>query len=123
MKQISIKGILDDLTNGLTRTVDGKGYNSELGSIEQKYELSKSDVKEIFKHPLLANKKTKLPRSFVLVDDVTASKTITLDDITLDDEEFFESKAAYGAKPQNSTSTIPQPTEQQQDSNTVTVNL
>ena len=118
MKQISIKGILDDLTNGLTRTVDGKGYNSELGSIEQKYELSKSDVKEIFKHPLLANKKTKLPRAFVLVDDVTASKTITLDA-----EEFFESKAAYGAKPQNSTSTIPQPAEQQQDSSVLTVNL
>ena len=56
MKQISIQALLDDLSNGLTRTVSGKGYDSTLGSIEEKYELTKAEVKDIFQHPLLANK-------------------------------------------------------------------
>tara|TARA_B110000259_G_C14030841_1_gene406599 strand:+ start:768 stop:1115 length:348 start_codon:yes stop_codon:yes gene_type:complete len=73
MKQISIQALLDDLSNGLTRTVSGKGYDSTLGSIEEKYELTKAEVKDIFQHPLLANKKTKAPKSFVLVDDVTSN--------------------------------------------------
>jgi hypothetical protein len=71
MKQISIKEVLNHLNNGVTRTTDTRGYVSEIGSIEEKYELTKAEIKEMFKHPLLLNKKTRPPKSFVLIDDVT----------------------------------------------------
>tara|TARA_R100001463_G_scaffold60026_2_gene112372 strand:+ start:215 stop:571 length:357 start_codon:yes stop_codon:yes gene_type:complete len=112
MKEISIAGLLEDLSNGLTRTKEGKGYNATLGSIEEKYELTKAEVKDIFKHPLLANKKTKAPRTFLLVDDVTPSESNTA--------------PAYGARPETSN-TLPtaaaQLTETQQDSGELPVNL
>ena len=113
MKRISIQGLLEDLSNGLTRTKNGKGYNPELSSIEEKYELTKADVKEIFKHPLLANKKTRLPRAFVLVDDVTTSAV-------------FTAEPTYGSRPENNntpTTSASQPTETQQDSSVLSVNL
>ncbi len=112
MKEISIAGLLEDLSNGLTRTKDGKGYNATLGSIEEKYELSKAEVKDIFKHPLLANKKTKAPRTFLLVDDVTPLENNTA--------------PAYGARPETNNTlptTATQLTETQQDSEVLSVNL
>mgnify|MGYP003653336373 CR=1 FL=1 len=72
-QEISIKGLLQDLKKGLTRTKASGGYDSEVGSIEEKYELSAADVKRMFKHPLLANRKT-IPvakEAFILIDDVT----------------------------------------------------
>ena len=95
MKEISIAGLLEDLSNGLTRTNNGKGYNPTLGSIEEKYDLSKTEVKDIFRHPLLANKKTKAPRTFLLVDDVTSSEN-TAERVTT---------PAYGARPETSYTT------------------
>jgi hypothetical protein len=71
MKTISIKGILEDLENGLTRTTTSQGYDEAVGSIETKYELTKAEVKEMFQHELLKNRKTKKAPSFRLVDDVT----------------------------------------------------
>ena len=69
--QISLTGILADLENGVTRKTSDKGYDPTRGSIEEKYELSKSDVTELFKHPALMGKKVKIPKvvSFVLNDD------------------------------------------------------
>ena len=71
VKEISIRGILTDLENGLTRTVTSQGYDEGVGSIETKYELTKEDVKQMFQHPLLKNRKTRKAPSFRLVDDVT----------------------------------------------------
>lgn len=116
MKEISIAGLLEDLSNGLTRTKDGKGYNATLGSIEEKYSLTKAEVKDIFKHPLLANKKTRPPRTFVLIDDVTPSENTS----------ERATAPAYGARPETSntpSTTAMQPTEMQQDSGELPVNL
>lgn len=58
--KLTINGLLSDLKNGLTRE-----------DIAEKYSLTKADVKRIFQHPKLKNKKTIKPReeSWVLVDD------------------------------------------------------
>lgn len=92
MQNISIKGILDDLSNGLTRTVSSQGYDESIGSIETKYGLSKADVSLMFKHPLLMNKKTKKAPSFNLIDDVS-EETITT-----------QAAPAYGARPASANS-------------------
>tara|TARA_R110002126_G_scaffold47605_3_gene133353 strand:+ start:5534 stop:5932 length:399 start_codon:yes stop_codon:yes gene_type:complete len=99
MRQISIKEVLDHLGKGVTRTKDGAGYVAELGSIEEKYDLSKTDVKEIFTHPLLKNRKTKPPKSFILIDDVTDQDTTSVA------AEVPEKPKAYGTRPASSPST------------------
>ena len=93
MKQISIKEVLDHLSNGVTRTVDSAGYVTEVGSIEEKYDLTKAEIKEMFTHPLLKNKKTKPPKSFTLIDDLTAKETTST-----------EKSPSYGARPISSPS-------------------
>lgn len=77
MQEISIRGILTDLENGLTRTTTSQGYVEAVGSIETKYNLSKADVKEMFTHELLKNRKTRKAPNFRLVDDVTPPETAT----------------------------------------------
>lgn len=69
---LKISLLREDLKNGLTRCKDDKNYNSEVGSIEEKYGLSKDDVKEVFKHPKLRQLKTIPVRiaNFVLEDDL-----------------------------------------------------
>jgi len=61
--QLTISGLLADLKNGLTRDDIGAKYN-----------LNKTQVKQVFKHPKLKNKKTIKPVEplFDLVDDTTA---------------------------------------------------
>jgi len=69
---LKISLLREDLKNGLTRCKDDKNYNPEVGSIEEKYGLSKDDVKEVFKHPKLRQLKTIPVRiaNFVLEDDL-----------------------------------------------------
>jgi hypothetical protein len=71
--QLTVSGILEDLENGMTRFKGQKGYSQERGSIEEKYNLSKNDIKTLFEHPKLKGRKTKRVQevAFVLVDDVT----------------------------------------------------
>ena len=58
-KKITLSQILADLDEGKTR--------EEIGN---KYELSKSEVKKMFKHPALKGKKPKKQVSFELIDDL-----------------------------------------------------
>lgn len=69
---ISLKGVIADLRAGYTRRVGDANYNSEVGSIEEKYGLTKAEVGELFKHPALKNLKT-IPKKevrFVIVEDL-----------------------------------------------------
>ncbi len=70
---IIVSQLISDLNNGITRLKGDTGYNPELGSIEEKYGITKTDVKEIFKHPQLKNLriKTSATVNYVLEDDVT----------------------------------------------------
>lgn len=108
MREISIREVLNHLDNGVTRVTDSAGYDPAIGSIEEKYGLSKAEVKEMFQHPLLKNKKTKPARSFRLIDDVTVPEEATSTQRT----------PAYGARPASSPSTPEPQTEQPTAENT-----
>ncbi len=71
--KLTVSSILDDLNNGLTRD-----------DIRTKYKMSPKDIKELFKHPKLKNKKTKtvyVP-GFELEDDT--------ENVTTDAEQVKE---------------------------------
>jgi hypothetical protein len=74
---LKVTGIMADLKNGLTRRTSDLNYNPEIGSIEEKYGLSKSDVTELFRHPALRNLKTIVPKkpNFILEDDTVTNNT------------------------------------------------
>jgi hypothetical protein len=97
MRDISIKEILTFLDNGVTRTTDSVGYDPSLGSIEEKYSLTKAQVRDMFQHALLKNKKTKPAASFRLVDDVTVKSTTPT-----------STTPSYGARPASSSPSIPE---------------
>lgn len=71
--KISIKGLIEDINNGLTRLKGDTGYNEKVGSIEEKYGIAKSDVREIFKNSQLVNLRVKpvKEKAYELIDDVT----------------------------------------------------
>ena len=73
MIKITLSSILEDLSNGYTRKVTSKNYDSEIGSIQEKYSLTATEIDSLFKHPKLKGKKTTFaPKlSFELVDGVT----------------------------------------------------
>lgn len=70
---IVISQVLQDLKNGLTRTTTSPGYDPEIGSIQEKYGLNKTQVKQLFQHPQLLKKRTILKKDlgFVIQDDIT----------------------------------------------------
>lgn len=78
-KKISLSGILEDLENGVVRKRSSNNYNESVKSIEEKYNLSPSEVDELFKHPKLKGRKTKVIKelSFILVDDIDNKDNIT----------------------------------------------
>lgn len=67
--QLTVQGVLEDLQNGLTRE-----------DIGEKYGLNKAEVKRVFQHPKLKNKKTIKPREerFILIDEEEESSTADL---------------------------------------------
>ena len=65
---ISIFDIKNKLNNGVTRRPGDSGYNPELGSIQEHYKLTTSEVAQLFKHPLLAGLKVKKPSRLVIVE-------------------------------------------------------
>lgn len=69
--QLTISGLITDLRNGITRCKGDLGYDETKGSIQEKYNLSKAEVKEIFRNPKLAGIKVKIARDtrYVLTDD------------------------------------------------------
>lgn len=89
---LSITALLADLQNGYTRTSSDKNYQGDSKSIEEKYGLTKSQVKEVFQHEKLRNKKTVLPKeeTFILVDD-TAEALVPTGVTDLPSEEPSES--------------------------------
>ena len=75
-KQISISEIITLMNAGYTRTNTARGYNVEIGSIEEYYELPKDQVKLLFEHPKLKDVKTTkiVVPMFDLVDDTTSTE-------------------------------------------------
>lgn len=73
MIEITLSGIKQDLANGVTRCKGDTGYSEERGSIEEKYGLSKTEVKELFKDKDLIGLKVRVPKAkrWVLIKDQT----------------------------------------------------
>lgn len=71
-KQIDVKNIIEDLSNGLTRYKKDDFGN---GSIEEKYNLTAAQVARIFKHKKLKGLKVKgksrIKDDFELIDNIT----------------------------------------------------
>lgn len=65
-KEIKVPEVLKMLETGHTRY---KRDDQGLGNIQEKLGLTIAEVQEIFKHPKLANKKTKFPSRIKLIDD------------------------------------------------------
>jgi hypothetical protein len=97
VKRISIKAVLEDLHNGLTRFPEGTDYNEAVGCIQTKYSLDKNQVTEIFKHPKLKGRKTRKVKDpeFILVDD---TEEIAVEH-PVDLEEGIALGMQYGARP------------------------
>lgn len=106
---IKLSDILTDLQNGLTRTKNSSGYNSTIGSIEEKYDLNKRDVSELFKHPALFKKRTifKKELSFIIEDDITSNESVQAitDDLDVREEGGVD-EATVNANDTNSESSI-----------------
>lgn len=94
MKPLSIKGILEDLNNGLTRyTKDDFGK----GSIQAKYDLTFLEVRELFQHEKLANRVTKKwgnGISFIIIDDVDTAEESAIEVSQEEDESIVEAETA-----------------------------
>lgn len=69
--QVTVSEVKELLEKGYTRTKTAKGYNPEIGSIEEYYGLPSTQVTAMFKHPALKGAKTKkvVEPMFELVDD------------------------------------------------------
>lgn len=75
-KQISVSEIITLMGAGYTRTNTARGYNPEVGSIQEYYDLPKEQVKLLFEHPKLKDVKTTkiVVPMFDLVDDTTSTE-------------------------------------------------
>ena len=83
-KQISITEVKSLIANGVTRKCNDKGYSEERKSIEEIYDLTKSEVTALFKHPKLVGLKVRVPveLSFDIVDDETEESPAIVDSVS-----------------------------------------
>lgn len=93
--RVTISQLLNDLNNGITRCKGDTGYDEKRGSVEEKYGLTKEAVKEIFRHPKLANLRVRIPTAkeeiYELVDD-TEEKSV--EEITNDNTPKYGALSA-----------------------------
>ncbi len=82
LKEILISQIKKDLKSGLTRW---KKDNLGFGSLEEKYSLTFTEVKELIEHPKIQGIKTKIP-TLRIIDDTEN----TSDDLSPAGEDFEE---------------------------------
>jgi hypothetical protein len=105
--RITISGILNDLQEGYTRTKDDKHYQGEGKSIQEKYNLRKSEVFSLFKHDKLKGRKTISTKvlPFVLIDDTEfeeLEEAVDNNESELPKKDVKEELAAEVASPETS---------------------
>lgn len=69
MQNIKISEILEDLTRGLARSPKHGGYKPEVGSIQEKYNLTTKELNYLFKHEKLKNTRAGQAVNIVIEDD------------------------------------------------------
>jgi len=94
--EIKISSILEDLKNGYTRLKTDKNYDSEIGSIQEKYGLNGIQVFELFKHEKLKGKKTivKKEPAFTIIDDTNGEVVSEVEEVEVEvgEEEVVETE-------------------------------
>lgn len=96
---LSIEGIKQDLKQGLTRLKSDPNYDPELGSIEEKYNLNKTQVQTVFKDSRLKGLRTikiKNETEIVFQEDVPSELNATIREESLEVNDIPES--ASGAR-------------------------
>lgn len=71
-REIKLSDIVEMVQSGVTRCKDDSGYTAERGSIQEKYELTKTEVAHIFKHDKIKGlrfRPYKAP-TYTIVDDI-----------------------------------------------------
>lgn len=69
MQDIKISEILDDLNRGLSRSPKSSGYKPEIGSVQEKYNLTNKEVTYLFKLPQLKGVRKGDPVRINIIDD------------------------------------------------------
>ncbi len=59
---ISINDVIGLLHSGFTRRIGDNNYNAEIGSIQERYDLTTEEVVDLFKDPRLKNQKVIVPK-------------------------------------------------------------
>ena len=72
---IKASDIINDLHSGITRKIGDKHYNENVGSIQEKYNLTTEEVNILFRNDVLKKIKLKpyVPVSFTFEDDINNS--------------------------------------------------
>lgn len=87
MQKIKISQILDDLNRGLTRSPKTGGYNPEIGSIKEKYNLTNKELKYLFDNPKLKGRRAGQVVNITVEDD-TEEKEEVVNNSGLTPEHF-----------------------------------
>lgn len=87
MPLLSLTEIKADLQRGLTRTPKDKHYNPEKGSVQEKYNLTLSQVNLTFKHPELKGLRTRVESEEISFIEEIENSNIEEDPIQIVYEE------------------------------------
>ena len=100
MRQIiKASEILEYLSQGMAKKKTSSGYLEEVGSIEETYNLTTSQVDELFRQPVLKNAKTKPATPWVFEDDIT-NNTSTITD-SAEPSEMIPTDMSPSEEPEN----------------------
>ena len=90
--QIYSTDVISHLKNGVTRKITDKHYNAEIGSIQEKYNLSPSEVDRLFKSPLLKNIRVRphVEETFVLIEGSSNTEEETVEVTETISEELID---------------------------------
>lgn len=86
LKEIRISELINDLKSGITRY---KKEDLGFGSIEEKYSLTFTELRQIIAHPKLKGIRVSIP-SYILIDDTEDQE---------EDSEVYETTVLSVAKP------------------------
>ena len=78
--KVSLKAVISALSNGVTRCIGDTLYDAERGSVQEMYDLNKTQVKELFKHPQLQGIRVRVPvvPAFEIIEDLTEEEGQTM---------------------------------------------
>jgi hypothetical protein len=81
-KTVKISDVLAMLKSGFTRYNNNPGYNPEIGSIKDYYNLTTGEAKLLFAHPKLQKVRTTVKASLIIEDDLeeNAQNTVVVDE-------------------------------------------